>query len=82
MRKPRKCPSCGHAPFASILRGLPHYSDDLERDLEAGRVVLGGCSVSLDDPAWACSACGMEMWSDGRMAVSPEHSDIVDVPPS
>jgi ADP-ribosyl-[dinitrogen reductase] hydrolase len=30
---------------------------------QAGRVVLGGCAVSDDDPQWACPACGGGLWN-------------------
>jgi ADP-ribosyl-[dinitrogen reductase] hydrolase len=30
---------------------------------EQGRVALGGCMVSDDDPAWACPICGGGIWS-------------------
>ncbi len=56
-KKPRACPSCGHTPIASIMYGMPALSDTLNRDLNEGRIVLGGCCVSDDDPSWACSAC-------------------------
>jgi hypothetical protein len=26
-------------------------------DMEAGRVVLGGCCVTEDDPKWQCADC-------------------------
>ena len=52
-KKPRKCPQCGHAPLASILYGSVRFSDDLERKLKKGTIVLGGCLIGMDDPAWA-----------------------------
>ena len=67
VKKPAECPSCGHAPFSEIGWGYPVHSVELGRDLESGRVVLGGCVVSGDDPVWACSECGTQMWSDGRI---------------
>ncbi len=39
-RKPRKCPSCGVKPIATILYGLPIYSDELEARLQAGKIEL------------------------------------------
>jgi hypothetical protein len=32
--------------------------DRLRPDLEAGRVVLGGCCVFQDSPQWKCQGCG------------------------
>ena len=31
---------------------MPAFTPQLEKDLEAGKVVLGGCVLSDDDPAW------------------------------
>jgi hypothetical protein len=60
--KPAKCPVCNHRPLASILYGLPAFSERLDDDLKAGRVTLGGCCVSNDDPSWACSKCGVDIY--------------------
>ena len=56
-RRPSKCPSCKATSVAAILYGLPEFSQRLESDLQAGRVVLGGCCVTDDDPTWRCTAC-------------------------
>jgi len=57
--KPVRCPNCDHSPVASILWGMPASSQKLDEDLKAGRVTLGGCCVSGDDPAWECRKCGV-----------------------
>jgi (p)ppGpp synthase/HD superfamily hydrolase len=44
-------------------------SEQLERELEGGRVVLGGCIVGPLDPDLHCNACGHE-W-DGRASREP-----------
>jgi len=62
--RPSKCPQCGSLRVAAILYGLPIFDDGLRRDLEAGRVVLGGCCVSNDSPAWRCLACGHKWGQD------------------
>lgn len=67
-RKPRKCPSCGHKPFGSILWGMPGMGEKMRADVEAGRVVIGGCLIGPDDPDWQCAKCGTAMWSDGRVS--------------
>jgi hypothetical protein len=36
---------------------MPVYSPELEVDLNAGRVTLGGCCVTMDDPVWQCAGC-------------------------
>jgi hypothetical protein len=53
----QRCPACGSAEVAGIGYGLPRYTAELRADLDAGRVVLGGCDISGDDPVWVCRAC-------------------------
>jgi hypothetical protein len=60
--QPKRCPKCGHSPVAEILWGMPASSEKLDADLEAGRVTLGGCIVSDDDPAWKCKECGVVIY--------------------
>jgi hypothetical protein len=43
--------------MATILFGLPDFSKRLKADLAAGRIVLGGCCVTDDDPTWRCLDC-------------------------
>lgn len=61
-RKPGKCPSCGHSPLASILYGYVGFDGGLQKKLEEGRIVLGGCCVSDDDPKWECTNCGQKVY--------------------
>jgi hypothetical protein len=52
------CPSCGSEEVAWIFYGLPAGSlEQLRPDLDAGRLILGGCCCSSDDPQWRCLAC-------------------------
>jgi len=55
--KPKKCPSCGGSLIAGILYGLPHFTTRLNSDIAEGKIVLGGCCISDDDPAWRCVDC-------------------------
>ncbi len=48
--------------MASILYGMPTFSEKLQRELDEGRTTLGGCCVSEDDPAWECSQCGVKIF--------------------
>jgi len=61
-RKPRECPRCGSDRIARVLYGLPDFSEELKRDLDAGRVVLGGCCVTGRDPAWQCAKCAVRIY--------------------
>ena len=51
------CPNCSSANTCRIMYGMPAYTDKLERDLEAGRVHIGGCIISDDDPNRHCNDC-------------------------
>lgn len=68
------CPHCGSTDVARIQYGLPALSDDLEADLAAGRVVLGGCLMESGGVDHACNACGVEFWENGP-PVPPEEDD-------
>lgn len=57
---PKECPNCHGSFIAKILWGKPHFTDKLKEDLNAGRVVLGGCMVSLDDAKWHCNDCNTD----------------------
>lgn len=54
---PEKCPCCGAPSVAPIMYGLPDFSPELRRAVDAGELVLGGCVVSNDDPRWKCTKC-------------------------
>jgi hypothetical protein len=54
----KQCPKCGSTKVASILYGLPIFDARLERELEAGETVLGGCCVSTGSPTRRCNSCG------------------------
>ena len=72
-RKPRKCPACGEGPLARVLYGLPAYSPELERQLAEEKVVLGGCCLSVWDPAWQCTQCDTFIYREGdSIEVQPD----------
>ena len=60
--KPEKCPKCGSARVARILYGMPMFSDQLQADMDSGKIVLGGCELTGDDPAWKCLECETEIY--------------------
>jgi len=37
-------------------------SPELAKDLEEGKVVLGGCVVTDDSPQWRCLSCGVKIY--------------------
>jgi len=64
--RPRRCTACRSSTIARILYGLPAMDAELERELEEGRLVLGGCVIGMDDPAWQCTTCGARVHVTGR----------------
>lgn len=61
--KPTACPGCGSADLARIMYGLPMESAALYKAVERGKVVLGGCCVTGDDPEWHCNSCHRDFHS-------------------
>jgi len=61
-----KCPQCGSRSIAAIGFGMPSWSAELEAELASGRLVLGGCCVTGDDPDRHCNGCGHDWRSAGR----------------
>ncbi len=61
-RKPRRCPSCGASPMATIMYGMPAWSPELKEEIQAGKIVLGGCCITMDDPVWQCTNCGLTVY--------------------
>ena len=47
-RKPRRCRSCGSLNMATIHYGYPKLSEKLIEDIEAQKVILGGCVIDDD----------------------------------
>jgi hypothetical protein len=46
------------------MYGMPAFSDELERDIELGKIVLGGCVIGENDPIWQCVDCGTSFSAD------------------
>jgi len=61
-RKPVQCPECTGRPVATIMYGLPDFTDELEQKLQSGKTVLGGCCITNDDPQWKCTCCGLNIY--------------------
>jgi len=54
----RSCPQCSSNEVVPISYGLP--LGDAIKDAEAGKIWLGGCIVTDEDPEWHCKDCGNE----------------------
>ena len=49
------CPDC-NGKLLPVRYGFP--GPEMMEQARRGEIVLGGCIVSDDDPAWGCSECG------------------------
>ena len=58
--KPNKCPACGSQKVVRILYGMPSYEAFL--DSKAGKIILGGCVISDNDPRWGCIDCNAKIY--------------------
>ena len=63
---PDKCPKCG-APVYRILYGYPAMSEEEYYNTYHEHVIYGGCCISDDDPEWACSKCGTQIYRIPRI---------------
>ncbi|HIF35248.1 hypothetical protein [Candidatus Thioglobus sp.] len=59
-QKPEKCPECGSENILNIVYGYP--DDGLDKKAQEGRVILGGCCITGDDPKWQCAKCEADFY--------------------
>ncbi|HLR81994.1 MAG TPA: hypothetical protein VK051_02535 [Paenalcaligenes sp.] len=55
------CPHCGSKDIAEIMYGYPDFtSEKLKKDLDEGKIALGGCVVlgDVEQPTKKCNQCG------------------------
>ncbi|MCX7877331.1 MAG: hypothetical protein N2510_01680 [Ignavibacteria bacterium] len=52
-----KCPFCGSENLARIIYGLPNFNEKMKKDIDKGKIILGGCCISDFDPHWHCNNC-------------------------
>lgn len=57
-RKPIKCENCGKISVVEILYGMP--TEESLQLLKKGKLVLGGCCITEENPHWACINCKTE----------------------
>lgn len=67
IEKPKKpsCPKCGSQKLGKFQYGLPIFSAKLEKQIEKGEVILGGCCVDESNPDFKCRDCGREFKKKG-----------------
>lgn len=58
-RQKTQCSKCGSFKVARVIYGMVDFDDRLEKLEEQGRVVLGGCSITGNDPKYECTDCGI-----------------------
>lgn len=68
-KKPDECPQCGASKIARISYGRPSYCDAMVKELEAGKLILGGCCPQGGDPIRHCNAC-KHRWGNRDFPVS------------
>ncbi|MCL2394530.1 MAG: hypothetical protein FWC87_07555 [Acidimicrobiaceae bacterium] len=64
----RTCPECG-AEAVRIVYGMP--GPQLLEEMKAGRIALGGCVVSEENPKWACKGPIQHRWGGKAAARDP-----------
>ena len=52
-----KCVKCGSTNVATYLRGMPVFSDELQKEIERGKIILGECKISEYQPKYRCNKC-------------------------
>ena len=55
------CQRCGSRDVAWILHGYPAMDDELQADLRAHRLTLGGCLVWEGQSDHRCNTCGLDV---------------------
>lgn len=56
----QNCPKCNSENIAEFRYGLYDRDEKLNRLIEERKVILGGCEISFDSPAFYCNECGRE----------------------
>jgi len=62
----KSCPKCGSDDVATILLGFTTINEELEKKLKNGKVILGGCCVSGNDPILECNDCKFQWGKDNN----------------
>ena len=61
------CPKCGSVSIARIVYGLP--GAELMEESRDGKIVLGGCVITGDNPIHACRECGCRWGRPGSETI-------------
>jgi len=60
--QPKTCPDCGSNKIAS----MPAWSPKMQKEIDRGELILGGCVVSDRDPKWQCVDCGTKIFQENQ----------------
>lgn len=52
-----KCPKCGSKNIGRYMYGLPVFSDELLKEIDSGKIILGGCIIMEGAPKYHCNDC-------------------------
>ena len=88
-----KCPRCGSKNTAQYIYGYPAFSEDMQKKLDAGKWVLGGCCISSVEvngqhintmPARHCNDCKKDFAAaplliSAKEGKAEDYRDIVTV---
>lgn len=55
-KKKKRCPKCGSRETVRIVYGFP--APELVEEAQRGKVELGGCCMTPDQPERRCKSCG------------------------
>lgn len=73
-----KCVKCGSNNTAEYLYGLPKFDDKLEKDINDGKVELGGCEVCEFDPKYHCNECDNDFGFSAKRLCNGEFTDYIE----
>ena len=63
-----RCPWCGSRDVARIRYGYPIMDEEIDAELKAGELALGGCVVTPSQADRSCRTCGRRFRRDGKPA--------------
>ena len=52
-----KCPKCGSKNIGRHIYGLLLFSDELLKEVDRGKIILGGCIILEGVPKYHCNDC-------------------------
>mgnify|MGYP001191086227 FL=1 len=56
----KSCPNCGKNNIAKYLYGMPAMDEELRKDIDKGKIILGGCVIIDESPKFHCNSCSYD----------------------